>query len=50
MTATMVNAEINRALSKAMVEMDMSDGDVKRMKYLMHQEFGLRVPEINIHY
>jgi uncharacterized membrane protein YkoI len=42
-------AKINMALIKAQSEMDMSDGDVEHMRYLLYQEFGLKVPEINKH-
>ena len=43
-------AKIDRALSNSQSEMDMSDGDVEHMRYLLYKEFGLKLPEINIHY
>ena len=43
-------AKIDRALSNALSELDMTDADVQHMKYLLYKEFGLKLPEINIHY
>ena len=43
-------AKIDRALSNALSELDMSDADVQHLKYLFYKEFRLMLPEINIYY
>ena len=43
-------AKIDRAVSNAFCELDMSDDDVQHLKYLFYKEFRLKLPEINIYY